>query len=80
MMSRDEGPFRPDGTGVRGDCVTARWFLERHAFHKIEVTFLHPVEEARRLPVPAGGELKPLVERLNEILFGPQDYFIVARA
>ncbi|HYV43792.1 MAG TPA: methyltransferase domain-containing protein [Myxococcaceae bacterium] len=56
-----------------------RWFLQRHGFQKIEVTLLHPVEAARRLPVPEAAELRPLVERLNEILFGPQDYFIVGR-
>jgi len=55
------------------------WFLRRQGFQQVEVTRLHPVEDERRLPAPADQALEPLVGRLNEILFGPQDYYVVAR-
>jgi 2-polyprenyl-3-methyl-5-hydroxy-6-metoxy-1,4-benzoquinol methylase len=57
----------------------ARFLLEQAGFGDISVRYLHPVAEEDRLkPLPEGGAAQHNVERLNHLLYGPQDYAIVA--
>jgi hypothetical protein len=37
------------------------------------------VSEDERLPVPKDGELEEIVTQLNDLLYGYQDYAVVAR-
>lgn len=64
-------------------------FLARQAgFRNVELRFLSEPSEAERLklvPLPAGGNLAPAqdaldanVNRLNDVVFGPQDYAVLA--
>ena len=64
-------------------------FLARQAgFRKVELRFLSEPSEAERLklvPLPEGPELAPAkdvldanVSRLNDVVFGPQDYAVLA--
>jgi SAM-dependent methyltransferase len=55
------------------------FFLEQHELTNIQTVRIHPVGEAQRLPLPEAPELRPTVDRLNDVLFGPQDYYTVAR-
>jgi len=68
-----------------------KFLLEAEGFQQAEITFLSPVEEEAKLkalPVGAGGEpwqrevvglLNQNIERLNTLLYGYQDYAVVAR-
>ncbi|HSC91341.1 MAG TPA: class I SAM-dependent methyltransferase [Gaiellaceae bacterium] len=47
-------------------------------FHEVEVRYANPPEE--RLALPEDPLIRRNVERLNELLFGPLDYAVVARA
>jgi 2-polyprenyl-3-methyl-5-hydroxy-6-metoxy-1,4-benzoquinol methylase len=64
-------------------------FLARQAgFRNVELRFLSEPSEAERLklvPLPGGGNLTPAqdaldanVNRLNDVVFGPQDYAVLA--
>lgn len=68
-----------------------KFLLEAEGFQEAGITFLSPVEDEAKLkalPVGAGGEplrwevtelLNQNIERLNDLLYGYQDYAIVAR-
>lgn len=71
----------------------ARFLLEQAGFERVETRFLHPMAPAAQLqPVVTGGphacaetqllaeRLQPSLNRLNEVLFGPQDYGIIGYA
>lgn len=71
--------------------ATLRFLIMQAGFHQIETRFLHPVPEAERLQTNISGEeaLDPAVaalaaqirhntERLNHLLYGPQDYAVLA--
>ncbi len=61
--------------------LTLRFLVEQAGFSTIELRYSGAVEAETRLePDPAGGAAARNVERLNRIVFGPQDYAIVARA
>ena len=65
--------------------MTARFLLEQAGFHRIEVRYMHPVPDEQRLqPIDGGapretlqGKLAVDIERLNEFLYGPQDYAVI---
>ena len=63
-------PIHPD---------TLAFLAESAGFSEVEVRRLSPVPEDERLPAPGDGRLDAVVERLNELLYGFQDYAIVAR-
>ena len=66
---------------------TLRFLLEDAGFWQVEIEYLAPVPEGARLtPLAADGvdpallaDLNRNVERLNELLFGYQDYAAIAR-
>ena len=64
---------------------TLAFICESAGFARVEVRRLSPVPEADRLPAPAPGEgplaehLDRVVGRLNDLLYGFQDYAVVAR-
>jgi O-antigen chain-terminating methyltransferase len=78
--------FFADSTHVRPLHPDTLSFLARHAgFDRIEIRYLNDVPpEGRLRPVPlpdgpARDALHENVERLNEVIFGPQDYALLAR-
>jgi len=62
-----------------------RFLLEQAGLYRVEVRFMHPVPAAERLQ-PVGGDdptaqaavWRDNIERLNHILYGPQDYAALA--
>ena len=69
-------PWRPassKGSSTGG----SRTGLKLISFRKVDVRFLNEPEE--RLAVPEDPLIAGNVRRLNELLFGPLDYAIVAR-
>ena len=63
-------PIHPD---------TLAFLAESAGFSDVEIRRLSPVPDDERLPVPANGGLGEVVERLNDLLYGYQDYAVVAR-
>jgi SAM-dependent methyltransferase len=63
-------PIHPD---------TLVFLCDSAGFSSVELRRLSPVSEDERLPVPKDGELEELVTQLNELLYGFQDYAVVAR-
>jgi SAM-dependent methyltransferase len=63
-------PIHPD---------TLAFLAESAGFSNIEIRRLSPVPENERLPVPGDGEMDNVVRQLNELLYGYQDYAVVAR-
>jgi SAM-dependent methyltransferase len=64
-------PIHPD---------TLAFLCESAGFSDVEVRRLSPVPQDERLPAPAPDErLTEIVERLNELLYGYQDYAVIAR-
>jgi SAM-dependent methyltransferase len=63
-------PIHPD---------TLSFLAESAGFSKVEIRRLSPVPDDERLPVPGNGKLGEVVRRLNELLYGYQDYAVVAR-
>jgi O-antigen chain-terminating methyltransferase len=69
--------------------ATLEFLVRQAGFRRAELRFLGPVPEPERLrPVPLPAEpafvdtreaLDANVDRLNDVVFGPQDYSIVAR-
>jgi O-antigen chain-terminating methyltransferase len=62
----------------------ARFLLESAGFKEIRIILANPVPEAARLkPVnsllPGGRALNENLQRLNDLLFGPQDYAVTGR-
>jgi SAM-dependent methyltransferase len=61
------------------------FLCERAGFRDVELRFHSPAEAYRlpRIDVPAGGEwaqpVNDAVDRLNDVLFGPQEYAVLAR-
>lgn len=63
-------PIHPD---------TLAFLCESAGFSDVEIRRLSPVPEAERLPPPGDATLDGIVERLNDLLFGYQDYAVIAR-
>jgi SAM-dependent methyltransferase len=63
-------PIHPD---------TLAFLAESAGFSNVEIRRLSPVPEDERLPEPADGKFNAVVRQLNELLYGYQDYAIVAR-
>lgn len=63
-------PIHPD---------TLAFLAESAGFSHVEIRRLSPVPEDERLPAPSGVGLDEVVQRLNELLYGYQDYAVVAR-
>jgi SAM-dependent methyltransferase len=62
------------------------FLAERAGFRDVELRFYSPAEDYRLAAIDAGSDAPPWVadlnvsiERLNDVLFGPQEYAIVAR-
>jgi SAM-dependent methyltransferase len=72
--------FHRDPTHVRPIHPDTLAFLcESAGFSEIEIRRLSPVPPEHMLPVPGGGELREVVTRLNDLIYGFQDYAVVAR-
>jgi O-antigen chain-terminating methyltransferase len=63
-------PIHPD---------TLEFLCESAGFSDVEVRRLSPVPDDERLPAPASEPLAGIVGKLNELLYGYQDYAVVAR-
>lgn len=63
-------PIHPD---------TLAFLAESAGFSKVEIRRLSPVPEDERLPAPEDERLEGIVTQLNELLYGFQDYAVVAR-
>ena len=63
-------PIHPD---------TLAFLAESAGLSNVEIRRLSPVPEDERLPSPGDGRLDAVVERLNDLLYGYQDYAVVAR-
>jgi SAM-dependent methyltransferase len=63
-------PIHPD---------TLAFLLESAGFTEVEIRRLSPVPAEERLPSPGDGPLDEIVEQLNSLLYGYQDYAIVGR-
>ena len=62
----------------------ARFLLESTGFKEVAILPLNPVPEPLRLKpvgrlVSGSGEINRNLERLNDLLFGPQDYAVIGR-
>jgi O-antigen chain-terminating methyltransferase len=72
--------FHRDPTHVRPIHPDTLAFLcESAGFGGVEIQRLSPVPEGERLPAPEEGPLEPVVQQLNELLYGYQDYAVIAR-
>jgi hypothetical protein len=58
---------------------TLAFLAESAGFVEVEIRRLSPVSRGELLPRPPGGELAPLLDRLDALLYGFQDYAVVAR-
>jgi SAM-dependent methyltransferase len=63
-------PIHPD---------TLAFLCESAGFSNVEIRRLSPVPDDERLPTPVTEPLAEIVGRLNELLYGFQDYAVVAR-
>ena len=63
-------PIHPD---------TLVFLCDSAGFSSVEVRRLSPVSDDERLPVPKDGELEEIVTQLNDLLYGYQDYAVVAQ-
>jgi len=68
-------PIHPD---------TLAFVCESAGFAQVAIRRLSPVPDAERLPLPppdapGAAHLRPVVERLNDLVYGFQDYAVVAR-
>jgi SAM-dependent methyltransferase len=63
-------PIHPD---------TLAFLCESAGFSDVEIRRLSPVPDDERLPTPSAEPLAEIVGRLNELLYGYQDYAVVAR-
>ena len=72
--------FHRDPTHVRPVHPDTLAFLcESAGFNEIEIRRLSPVPPRHMLPVPAEGDLSRIVTQLNDLLYGYQDYAVIAR-
>ena len=62
-------PIHPD---------TLAFLAETAGFSKVEIRRLSPVPEDERLPSPGDGALAGVVDQLNNLLYGYQDYAVIA--
>jgi hypothetical protein len=61
--------------------LTLQFLVEQVDFADVRIVYDSPVESETMLEVPSGGGgAARNAEILNRILFGPQDYAVVARA
>jgi 2-polyprenyl-3-methyl-5-hydroxy-6-metoxy-1,4-benzoquinol methylase len=63
-------PIHPD---------TLAFLCESAGFAQVEIRRLSPMPDDELLPATGDARLDPVVERLNELLYGYQDYAVVAR-
>jgi O-antigen chain-terminating methyltransferase len=63
-------PIHPD---------TLAFLAESAGFSEVKIRRLSPVPEDERLPLPSDGAMDDVVRQLNELLYGYQDYAVVAR-
>jgi SAM-dependent methyltransferase len=63
-------PIHPD---------TLAFLAESAGFSKVEIRRLSPVPDEERLPSPSDQPLNEIVQQLNDLLYGYQDYAVVAR-
>jgi hypothetical protein len=63
-------PIHPD---------TLAFLAESAGFSTVEIRRLSPVPDEDRLPIPSEGKLAKVVEQLNDLIYGYQDYAVVAR-
>jgi SAM-dependent methyltransferase len=63
-------PIHPD---------TLAFLAESAGFSKVEIRRLSPVPDNARLPTPGDQSLNEIVEQLNDLIYGYQDYAVVAR-
>ena len=54
--------------------ATMAFLAEARGLQRIEIRYLHPVEDKYRLP----DDGSPVVSRINEYFFGPQDFALIA--
>lgn len=68
----NERPLHPD---------LIQFLLGSRGFEEVEVRYLHPAGDALEAggPSEAAKTIEPVLERLNGLLFGAQDYAMVAR-
>jgi SAM-dependent methyltransferase len=72
--------FHRDLTHVRPiHPETLAFLAESAGFATIEIQRLSPVPEDERLPLPGEEGLDEIVQQLNELLYGYQDYAVIAR-
>jgi SAM-dependent methyltransferase len=72
--------FHRDLTHVRPiHPETLAFLAESNGFAQVEIRRLSPVPDDERLPIPEGAGLEDVFARLNELLYGYQDYAVVAR-
>jgi SAM-dependent methyltransferase len=72
--------FHRDLTHVRPIHPDTLTFLcESAGFAEVDVRRLMPVPENERLPKPGDGKLDVVVDQLNELIYGFQDYSVIAR-
>ena len=62
-------PIHPD---------TLAFLCESSGFSSVEIRRLSPVPDDERLPLPGDGRLDVVVEQLNALIYGFQDYAVVA--
>jgi SAM-dependent methyltransferase len=63
-------PIHPD---------TLAFLAESAGFSRVEIRRLSPVPDDERLPLSSDGSMDDVVRQLNELLYGYQDYAVVAR-
>jgi hypothetical protein len=63
-------PIHPD---------TLAFLCESAGFASVETRRLSPVPDDERLPATGNARLDEIVSRLNELIYGYQDYAVVAR-
>jgi SAM-dependent methyltransferase len=72
--------FHRDLTHVRPIHPDTLVFLcESAGFAEVDVRRLMPVPENERLPKPGDGKVDVVVDQLNELIYGFQDYSVIAR-
>jgi O-antigen chain-terminating methyltransferase len=63
-------PIHPD---------TLAFLAESAGFSKVEIRRMSPVPDEELLPTPSDRSLKEIVQQLNDLIYGYQDYAVVAR-
>jgi 2-polyprenyl-3-methyl-5-hydroxy-6-metoxy-1,4-benzoquinol methylase len=63
-------PIHPD---------TLAFLAESAGFSKVEIRRMSPVPDEELLPTPSDQSLKEIVQQLNDLIYGYQDYAVVAR-